>query len=76
MAVIEPMICHCMFWKVNLLVLAKKLYQLMITFETTMTLTKLIMKQTMTVGICLIDSDTSDDKSYSMKLKEVQITVL
>ena len=47
-----------MFWMVNLIVLAKKLYGMMKTFETTTMLVNLATKLTVT-GVFLIDTQTT-----------------
>ena len=57
-AVFQPVICHRMFWMVNLIVLAKKLYGMMKTFETTTMLVNLATKLTVT-GVFLIDTQTT-----------------
>ena len=49
----QPMICHCMFLVVYLIVLVKLLYRMMMIFTTIMA-----TKLTMTAGVILIASRT------------------
>ena len=52
-AVFQPVISYCIFYVGYLKVLAKKLYRMMITFETMMMLVNLAMKLAMTAGLFL-----------------------
>ena len=61
-AVCHPMIRHHMFWIVYFIFLTKKLYQMMMIFETMIMLANLAIKLTMTVGIFVIDTWTPESQ--------------
>ena len=74
----QPVICNQKFRMVYLVVLRKKIYWMMITFEVTTMLVNLAMQLTMKAGVPVFvinTLDISDDKTYSLKLEKEQLSV-